>query len=929
MKDLFLTNYSEIRFIVALKEALNNCSSFFFSVSFIKEAGLILIKDEIENALIRGAKGKIITSTYQNFTDIPSLEIFLSWMEKYKNFSCHIDYNSFGDNGFHSKGYIFEIDNQYEFLIGSTNITRFALLKNIEWNVSLKRNITDSTIKEALKEFDYLWNRTLQLSQESIKEYRIQIDYAIEKWDMDYDINYENKKIMPNAMQRKALKELRRYRDMGVNKALIVAATASGKTYLSAFDARNFDAKRLLFIVHRDTILEDAKNTFQKVFMSRRTYGLFTGAEKNLEADFIFATNVTLSLHLDYFDSKEFDYIIFDECHHITASTYQKIMNYFKPHFLLGLTATPERMDNQDVFELFDKNVPYELRLKDAIKNDLVVPFKYFGVRDNFIDYSTKEKVNFLSEYFKNGHIEMIAKQIENHRQEGKLKAIGFCRSIEHAQMMSHKMNELGYSTVALTGKNLTGERLKAYSDLQDDNEPLEIIFTVDILNEGIDIPAINMVLFLRPTESQTIFIQQLGRGLRKYKDKEYLTVIDFIGNSYERSIQVAFALGTLSNNVYLEKALVSSLIKDDFKDLNLPGVEIQFDEFSKEEILKYVEKTNFNTFSFLKQDYFNFKKFLLLERYPTHLDFLNSDCAPDLLRFIKSKYKGKKIYSYYNFLKYIDEDIPLFNEEEIKLLDTLSDLLPLTRKEEYLIIDELLKNNEVLNGFNLIEGRITEFSITSAINNLASKDIIKLSEDSYKLNLSNEVSEEFYTFLTDLISYGLTRYDIEFGDFVGQFKLYANYQKDKIMLELDGKQFAFMLGTKYDLTTNTTYVFVGLKKDLVAKGNFAYKDKFISPNVFQRESVNNTTLTSKEGQKLLNTKVVHLFVRKMDDEDGIVLPFTYFGTGKFTNCRESTNENTPTLLFDIVLDNEVPEEYRFDFQVPEETTNDCQIKSL
>ena len=924
MKDLFLTNYSKIRFIDALKEALNNCSSFLFSVSFIKKAGLILIKDEIENALIRGAKGKIITSTYQNFTDIPSLELFLSWMEKYPNFSCHLDYDSFKDNGFHSKGYIFEINNQYEFLIGSTNITRFALLKNIEWNVSLKRNNNDLVIKEAINEFDYLRNRTLLLSQDSIKQYKILIDYAIEKWDMDYDINYENKKIMPNAMQRKALKELRRYRDMGVNKALIVAATASGKTYLSAFDARNFDAKRLLFIVHRDTILEDAKNTFQKVFMSRRTYGLFTGVEKNLEADFIFATNVTMSLHLDYFDPKEFDYIIFDECHHITASTYQKLMNYFKPHFLLGLTATPERMDNQDVFDLFDKNVPYELRLKDAIKNDLVVPFKYFGVRDNFINYSTKEKVNFLSEYFKNGHIEMIAKEIENHRQKGKLKAIGFCRSIEHAQMMSHKMNELGYSTVALTGKNLTGERLKAYNDLQDDNEPLEIIFTVDILNEGIDIPAINMVLFLRPTESQTIFIQQLGRGLRKYKDKEYLTVIDFIGNSYERSIQVAFALGTLSNNVYLEKALVSSLIKDDFKDLDLPGVEIHFDEFSKDEILKYVEKTNFNTFSFLKQDYFNFKKFLLLERYPTHVDFLNSDCAPDLLRFIKSKYKGKKIYSYYNFLKYIDEDIPLFNEKEIKLLDTLSDLLPLTRKEEYLIIDELLKNNEVLCGFNLIEGRITEFSITSAINNLASKDVIKLSEDSYKLNLLNEVSEEFYTFLTDLISYGLTRYDIEFGDFVGQFKLYANYQKDKIMLELDGKQFAFMLGTKYDLTTNTTYVFVGLKKDLVAKGNFAYKDKFISPNVFQRESVNNTTLTSKEGQKLLNSKVVHLFVRKMDDEDGIVLPFTYFGTGKFTNCRESTNENTPTLLFDIVFDNEVPEEYRFDFQVPEETTNDC-----
>lgn len=924
MKDLFLTNYTEVRFLDALKELLNDCSSFYFSVSFIKEAGLILIKDEIENALKRGAKGKIITSTYQNFTDIPSLNTFLSWMEKYPNFSCHLDYDSFGDNGFHSKGYLFEIDNQFEFLVGSTNITRFALLKNIEWNVSLRRNTSDALIKNTLKEFDYLWNRTLLLSKESIKTYQIQIDYAIEKWDMDYDINYENKKIMPNAMQRKALKELRRYRDMGVNKALIVAATASGKTYLAAFDARNYDPKRLLFVVHRDTILEDAKATFQKVFMSRKTYGLFTGQEKNLDADFIFATNVTMALHLDYFDPKEFDYIVFDECHHITASTYQKIMNYFKPGFLLGLTATPERMDNQDVFELFDKNVPYELRLKDAIKNDLIVPFKYYGVRDDFVDYSSKEKINFLSEYFKDGHVEMIAREIEKHKPSGKLKAIAFCRSIEHATLMSHKMNELGYCTVSLTGKNLTGERLKAYTDLQDDEKPLEIIFTVDILNEGIDIPAINMVLFLRPTESQTIFIQQLGRGLRKYKDKEYLTVIDFIGNCYERSIQIAFALGTLSNNTYLEKALVTSLVKDDFKELDLPGVEIHFDEYSKEMILNYVEKTNFNTFTFLKQDYFNFKKFLMIETYPTHIDFLHSDCAPDLLRFMKSKYKGKKIYSYYNFLKYMDEDIPLFNEEEIAIIDQTSDLLPLTRKEEYLIIKEIIENNMVLNTFSVESPRISTNSIHSAFENLVSKKIIIEENSFYKLNLSSSLSDGFKEFVLDLLNYGIERYELEFGDFTGQFKLYGNYQKDKIMLELDGRQYAYMLGTKYDIPNNTTYVFVGLKKDIVVKGNFAYKDKFISPSIFQWESVNNTTMTSAEGKKLLNTKIVHLFVRKMDEDGGIVLPFTYFGTGKFTNCRESTNDNTPTLLFDIFLYNEVPEQYRFDFQVPDDSIEYC-----
>ena len=235
-----------------------------------------------------------------------------------------------------------------------------------------------------------------------------------------------------------------------------------------------------------------------------------------------------------------------------------------------------------------------------------------------------------------------------------------------------------------------------------------------------------------------------------------------------------------------------------------------------------------------------------------------------------------------------------------------------------------MLKNNEVLNGFNLISGRITEFSITSALNNLSGKKIIKKEGIRYKLNLESVPSETYIEFLNDIISYGLERYEIEFGDFVGPFKLYANYQKDKIMLELDGKQFPFMLGTKYDIKSRTTYVFVGLKKDLVAKGNFAYKDKFLSPSVFQWESVNNTTKSNKEGEKLLLTKTVHLFVRKMDDEDGIVLPFTYFGTGKFTNCRESTNDNTPTLLFDIVLDNEVPEEYHFDFQIPEETKEYC-----
>lgn len=916
MKESFLTNYSNDTFLQRLRDCFNKCSSFSLTVSFIKEAGLRLIQKEIESALNRGVKGRIITSTYQNFTDIPSLRIFKKWMEAYPNFSCHLDFNSFEDNGFHTKGYIFQTKNGYEFLVGSSNITRFALLKNIEWNVSLTRNKEDKIINETLLEFDSLWNKTNPLSEEIIKKYTTQIEYAIERWDMDY--GYNQIKVVPNAMQKAALKEIRRYRDMGEKRALIIAATASGKTFLAAFDAYNFNAKRLLFIVHRDTILNDAKKTFEKIFGSTRTYGLYTGQEKNLDADFIFATNTMMATHLELFKPNDFDYIIFDECHHITNTTYEKILNYFTPAFLLGLTATPERMDKQDVFAIFNYVVPYELRLRDAINNDLVVPFKYFAVRDEMIDYSDKEKVNFLKNYFKdNNHIQFISNRIEEHKPEGKLKAIGFCRNIDHAREMSLEMNELGYHTTYLTGENNTGERSKAFKDLADNSNDLEIIFAVDILNEGVDLPSVNMVLFLRPTESQTIFIQQLGRGLRKYKGKDHLTVLDFIGNSYDRSTQIALGLGSLSSSTVLEKALLSSLVRNDFKDLGLPGVEIHFDERSKEEILKHIENTNFNTAFRLRSDYFSFKKYLAEKRYPSHMDYLNSDCAPDLLRFLKAKMKGKKNFSYYNFLRNIGEDVPLFNESEIRLLEVISDLLPLTRREEYLIIKQVLDNQIDFDLLTKEYKRVNPYSLKTAADNLISRKVITNSTP-YKLNYEKGKGTAFEDFLNDLLEYGLERYENEFGDFEGPFKMYGNYQKDKIMMEIDGKQYSYMQGTKYDTKNKITYVFVGLEKDKVAKGNFDYKDKFLSPSIFQWESVNNTTKDNAEGKKLLATRIVHLFVRKVDDEDGIVLPFTYFGTGKFTNCRDSKNEDKPTLMFDIELDHEVDEEYRFDFQVPE-----------
>ena len=911
MIDEFLSNVNT-SFLNKIKSNLKKCKSFSFSVSFIKKAGLVLLEREIEEALDRGAKGRIITSTYQNFTDIGSLEQFYTWQKEYDNFECHLDYECFGDNGFHTKGYLFEYSDSIELIIGSSNITRFALLKNYEWNVSLISKDNLDSFNDALNEFEMIWDKTLDLNTKLIEKYRLQLDYAIEKWDMDY-VNTTDAKINPNSMQRKALRELRRYRDTGVKKALIISATGSGKTYLAAFDARNFGAKRLLYIVHRESILKDAKESFVKIFGAERTYGFYTGNENSLEADFIFATSNMLGRHLDSFKKDEFDYIIYDEVHHIVAETGKKIFEYFEPEFILGLTATPERMDNQDIFTLFDQNVPFELRLRDAINNDLVVPFHYYGIRDQLVDYSSKDKMTIAKNIAEQNNIEFIKSQIEKYRKPGeKLKCIAFCTNIQSCRLMAEELYEKGYHTISLTGINDTGVRIKAFKDLQDENNLLEIICTVDILNEGVDIPQVNMVLFLRPTESQTVFIQQLGRGLRKYPGKDYVTVLDFIGNNYDRAVQIAMALGTLGKTTYMEKAYLKEMIRTNFESLDIPKVKIEIDDLSKEEIINFIDKTNFNSRVFLEKDYKNFKSYINNGSYPTHMDFLNSDVSPDLIRIIKSTISGSKNKSYYTFLKKIDEDaIPIFNDKQVAFINNMEDLLPLARLDEYLIIEKAIKEHIIdLKRIEGINEHITDKTLENAYNNLKSLGLVENNE----IDLTNIEDGEFKEYLLDTLNYGIVRYNSEFGEYTGLFKLYRNYYKEqasRIML----KNGILQKGTYYE--DDIAYIFAGIKKG--EEGRLNYKDKFINSKIFQWESIANVSESEKE--HLRNSKKVHLFIRKMESEDTVTLPYTYFGLGTFTNERDSYTEEDgkkhSTLLYDIVLDNEVPEDYYIDFEIP------------
>ncbi len=916
MQNQFLTNYTETTFLQKIKDNLRRCKSFDFSVSFIKKAGLILLYRDIDAALARGCKGRMITSTYQNFTDIDSLRSFLKLMNNYPNFQCHLDDECFHDSssatlGYHSKGYLFQFDDYVEVIVGSSNITRYALLKNIEWDVVVQESVDTPVFQQAMNEYEQKWEKTKNLDEDAIKYYSEKLNYAIERWDMDYDLSIAS--IKPNYLQRKALKELNRFREMGTNRALVIAASGSGKTYLAAFDALSLNPNRLLYIVHEGSILKKSMQTFQEVFGNKVTYGMYTGQNKEIDKDFVFATNISMCNSLELFSKDEFDYIVIDECHHATAETYKKIIDYFQPEFLLGLTATPERMDNEDVFELFKDNVPYELRLRDAILNGLVVPFHYYGIRDKMISYGLegKQERQMIAQQATPEHADFIFQQIEAHRPQGKLKALAFCRNISHAQLMSEALSEY-YHTAYLSGHNSVGERIRAYKDLQSDDGPTEILFSVDILNEGVDIPGVNMVLFLRPTESSTVFIQQLGRGLRKYPDKPFVTVLDFIGNSYKRSVQIAFALSSLSENFVAEKRLMESMVKDNFEALGLKdsGVEIQIDQLSKEEILHSIESENFNSIKYLKQDYFNFKKYINSEYYPKHMDYLNNDCAPDLIRFMSIKINGKKTGSYYNFLRGINEtDLPPFNDTEIDFIGYLSSLLPLVRPHEYEIIRCLLSGITDINQIDrCLEERIVGYRKEELDHAFKFLKFISITDQ--EVSLTVPLNEPLREYLNDLLEYGITRFTDEYGTKTG-FKLWFNYRMDQVQLKLLQNPGYNQLGTYY--LDNYVIIFASLNKDLAEEDKLNYKDKFLEADVFQWES--KRKLSSSELKKLKNSHFAYLFIRKMAGKNGVFLPFTYVGKGKLTNDRSSENGNG-TYLFDILMDNKLPDYLQYDFEL-------------
>ncbi len=442
-------------------------------------------------------------------------------------------------------------------------------------------------------------------------------------------------------MQIEAINNIKRLRLEGKKKALLISATGTGKTYLSAFDAKEFNSKKLLFVVHRYNIAKAALRTFQTVFGDSKSMGLYSGNQHDLDKDFIFSTIQTISRneHLSQFDPNHFDYIVIDESHRAGADTYQKIINHFESKFLLGMTATPERTDGYDIFSLYDHNIAYEIRLHRALEEEMLSPFHYYGVTDITVNGEILEENSDFGLLTSDERVERIIEKSGLYGcDNGRIRGLIFCSRVEECKAISKGLSAKGFKTVALTGDSTEDERADAINKLETNSttDYLDYILTRDIFNEGIDIPKVNQVIMLRPTQSAIVFVQQLGRGLRKADGKEYLTVIDFIGN-YSNNYLVPIALygDTSYNKDTLRKCMAngSSL---------LPGAStVNFDKISRERIFAAIDSANMQMKKDLVNDYQLLK--FKLGKIPMMVDFIDHGSRDAQLYVNYSK-------SYYNF---------------------------------------------------------------------------------------------------------------------------------------------------------------------------------------------------------------------------------------------------------------------------------------
>lgn len=868
-----------------LKFELLHCKSFTWTVAFITADMLVPLKAIMQDLISKNVHGTIITGTYLGFN---SPTIFQELL-KLPNVEIKISQ----DEGFHPKGYLFKYDHYQTAYIGSANFTRNALLKNVEWNMRITSLNNGAFLAKLTQEIEDITERTESLSL---------------KWIHDYEKNYQKpllqtsssrsskQAIKPNKMQLAALNELSHLYQNHAKKALVVSATGTGKTYLAAFWAKQFKPKKFLFLVHREQILQKAKQSFQKIIQKPNTdFGILSGQHHNTHAKYVFATVQTLSQNqtLNQFDPAEFDLIIIDEAHHASATSYQKIMQYFTPKFYLGMTATPERMDEQNIFELFDYNLAYEIRLRDALDAKMLCPFHYVGVSDFEYQNQIIDELTPLKYLTSDQRVNYILDEL-NYYTDSSMDIHGliFCSRTKEAEKLAEIFNQHHHPARALTNNSSAKFRQKVVQELE--KGKIEYIITIDLFNEGIDIPCLNQIIMLRNTQSSTIFTQQLGRGLRKYPGKDFVTIIDFIGN-YKNNYLIPIAL---YGNTNMQK---DDIKKDLLTHTVIDISTINFTKIAQKRILDSLEKIKLNSLMTLKNAYINLSN--KLDKVPTLLDFEKySDISASL--FIENQ----RLDNYAKFLLKMNVEVELSSYQQQVLTFITKELANGKRVQELLLLlylikhqtisfnefHALLKERRIYFNHDLMESIISVLSLQffdvkagKTTRKALYGDTSLIEYNLFEISLSSK----FQTALHDAAFKALVLDTLQTGLLLNQkydnsalFTKYQKYSRKDVCRLLNWPKDVSAPLYGYRVTDTVCPIFITLKKDDLKKRNARYQNNISANSIIKWYTRSPRHLSSPEVQKLLagvdqgNPQVkIYLFIKSSDSEGK---DFTYVGTG-------------------------------------------------
>lgn len=948
-------NYKDGKKVLSsIEDELLRCDKFQISVAFITLGGITPLLQTLKELEKKNIPGEILTTNYLNFSEPKALEK----LNGLSNITLKMyDVQEAGE-GFHTKGYIFKTDEVYRIIIGSSNITSAALTRNQEWNTKLVSTEQGEMAKEIVAEFNRLWNSQYALDfNEFYENYKEQYKIIKHQRDIarkDQVVSLEKYRLKPNSMQVGFITNLKKILEAGEDRALLISATGTGKTYASAFAMRELGFKRVLFLVHRGQLARQTKKSYEKVFAKSVSMGLVGAGYHEYDADYVFATVQTLNRdeHLLQYDKDAFDCIVLDEAHHVTADTYQKIMKHFSPKLWLGMTATPDKRDDnvagRNVYELFNYQIAYEIRLQQAMEENLLCPFHYFGITDLSIVGDDKDNRDF-SMLTSDERVKHIIQQANYYGYSGeKVKGLIFCSSIKETQELSYKFNNIVnpdtgeyFRTIALNGDANEQERQDAFerlamneSEANVHKQPLDYIFSVEILNEGVDIVEVNQVIMLRPTQSPIVFIQQLGRGLRKADGKEYVVILDFIGN-YNNNFMIPIAL---SGDRTYNKDNIRRYIMEGGRII--PGAStVHFDEISKKRIFASVDNANFSDIKLIKENYTNLKN--KLGRIPALKDF-DDYGEMDVIRIFDNNSLG----SYYKFLVKYEKDYKIrLSQEEEKIVEFISKKLANGKRIQEL---QLLKRTLLYaNGLskcglftglsqdlltygksiskeqqeNIINVMTNEFPAGSGKKTYSQCVFIEKEGNDYKPTktfLEMLSNRDFYNVIKELVDFGISRYERDYKQSydVTDFVLYQKYTYEDVCRLLNWEQNEVPLnigGYKYDKKTKTFPVFINYDKSDDISDTTKYEDHFV-PGFRDRLiaiSKSGRSLQSEDVQNFLKAKEreirVELFVRKNKD-DKISKEFYYLGHMTASgNTKEFTMPNTQKTAVEIEWILDVP----------------------